>query len=493
MFDKFKLSTQQILIYSLGNVATKVAGFVLLPLFATHIPIDDYSAVVLLEPVWQLMSAVLAMSLPTALLRWLAPERDPERQKSLVFTVMTALLLLLTAFNLLAWPVNQFLASRGFYADINYKSYLNISFLLVSFDILNLLVLSLLRFRERPLQYVILNVIKLTANILLNVLFLVKFNLGVASVFLSQLAASVLLNVLSLPFLLRNLKPVFLSGPLREMLAYGFPLIFTTVSSIILSLGDRYVIEHYMSSTDTAVYGIGYKFGGILNMFIIQSFQLGFLPFAYKMLNDPGAPRFFARMFTYFMLALVFPGLLLAMFSREIVVAFTLNQPGYSAAYTVIPLVTLGFIFKGSQYYFSLGLHYVRKTRHNAWIVMLCAAFSLGMNFLLVPRMGIYGSALVLLLSNLLMSLLFYYFAQRMYPIRFEWKRVGLLAGLGIGFYGVASLFSMMDFYLGLITKILLALLFPLGLYRFGFFDQDEKKRLREGIHWALSFISKEK
>lgn len=491
MFDKFKLSTQQILIYSLGNVATKVAGFVLLPLFATHIPIDDYSAVVLLEPVWQLLSAVLAMSLPTALLRWLAPERDPQRQKSLVFTVLAALLLLLTAFNLLAWPVNHLLAARGFYADINYKSYLNISFLLVSFDILNLLVLSLLRFRERPVQYVVLNVFKLTANILLNVFFLVKLDMGVASVFLSQLVASVLLNLLSLPFLLRNLKAVFLPGPLKEMLAYGFPLIFTTISSIILSLGDRYVIEHFMTPTDTAIYGIGYKFGGIINMFIIQSFQLGFLPFAFKMLSDPSAPRFFARMFTYFMVALVFPGLLLAMFSKEIVVAFTLNQPGYAAAYTVIPLITLGFILKGSQYYFSLGLHYVKRTSHNAWIVMLSAAFSLAMNFILVPRMGIYGSAWVLVLSNLLMCVLFYFFAQRLYPIRFEWRRVAILLGLGGVFYAISLLVSLAGPYWGLIIKVGLVLVFPIVLYYSGFFDKDEKNRINQGLQWIKSFMSK--
>ena len=493
MFDKFKLSSQQILIYSLGNIATKVAGFVLLPLFATHIPIQDYSAVVLLEPVWQLLSAVLAFSLPTALLRWLAPEHDPARQKSLVFTVLAALLILLVAFNLLAWPVNHLLAARGFYSNVHYREYLNISFLLVSFDILNLLVLSLLRFREKPAQYVGLNLIKLTANILLNVFFLVKLNMGVASVFLSQLAASMLLNLLSLPFLLRNLKATFMPGHLKEMLAYGFPLIFTTVSSIILSLGDRYVIEHFMTSTDTAVYGIGYKFGGIINMFIIQSFQLGFLPFAYKMLNDPSAPRFFSRMFTYFMLVLVFPGLLLAMFSKEIVVAFTLNQPGYSAAYTVIPLITLGFILKGSQYYFSLGLHYVKKTSYNAWIVMFCAAFSLAMNFVLVPRMGIYGSALVLVLSNLLMSILFYHYAQRLYPIRFEWRRLWLLLGLGTAFYILAVLASMAGLYVGLAVKLALTLSFPFVLYYAGFFDKDERNRIMQGIQWVKLFIRRKK
>lgn len=491
MFDKFKLSSQQILIYSLGNIATKVAGFVLLPLFATHIPIQDYSAVILLEPVWQLLSAVLALSLPTALLRWLAPEHDPERQKSLVFTVLIALLLLLAVFNLIAWPLNHLLAARGFYSNPQYKEYLDVSFLLVSFDILNLLVLSLLRFRERPVQYVVLNLFKLTANILLNVFFLVMLDMGIASVFLSQLVASALLNLLSLPFLLRNLKAVFLPGPLKDMLAYGFPLIFTTISSIILSLGDRYVIEHFMTPTDTAIYGIGYKFGGIINMFIIQSFQLGFLPFAFKMLNEPSAPRFFARMYTYFMVALLFPGLLLAMFSKEIVLAFTLNQPGYAAAYTVIPLITLGFILKGSQYYFSLGLHYVKKTSHNAWIVMLSAAFSLAMNFVLVPRIGIYGSAWVLVLSNLLMCVLFYFFAQNLYPIRFEWKRVAILLGLGGVFYTSSQLASLAGFYFGLIIKVGLILVFPVVLYYSGFFDKDEKNRINQGLQWIKLFTSK--
>ncbi len=86
MLAKIKLSTGQILIYSIGNIATKLTGFVLFPIYASHIPISDYRSLILLEPIWQLLTALLAVSLPTALLRWLPSEPDKQNQKSLVFT-----------------------------------------------------------------------------------------------------------------------------------------------------------------------------------------------------------------------------------------------------------------------------------------------------------------------------------------------------------------------------------------------------------------------
>ena len=169
MFDKVKLSTQQVLIYSIGNIATKMAGFVLLPLIAHNVSVDQYGALVMLEPTWQLLSAFLALSLPSALLRWLAPEKDLSKQKEIIFTVVMALIGILVVFNLIAYPINRWLGSLGAYSYEQFDTYLAYSFPLVSFDILNLVVLSMLRFHERPVFYIILNLVKLTVNIVLNV------------------------------------------------------------------------------------------------------------------------------------------------------------------------------------------------------------------------------------------------------------------------------------------------------------------------------------
>ena len=483
MFDKFRLSAKQVFIYSLGNIFSKLVGFILLPLYSQHISISDYSSLILIEPIWQLLSAVLSFSLPTALLRWLAPEKDFKRQGSMVFTTLMALVFILLAFNLLAFPFNAWVNHQGVYDDPKFKLYLDISFLLVTFDVLNLLVLSLLRFHEKPWQYIILNTLKLSVNLGLNIYFIVRLKMGVEAILLSQLIASVLLNVFSSPFLIKHLVPKFEVGPLKEMLKYGFPLIFTSISAIILSLGDRYVVQHFLTRSDTGVYGIGYKFGGIINMFIIQSFQLGFLPIAYKMLEDAGAKRFFSRIFTYYFGILMLSAFALSVFSHEIVAIFTLGNPDYMRAYVVIPLISFGFVLKGTQTYFSLGLHYVKKTKYNAWIVMLCAVFSIGMNILLVPKMGIYGAALMMLVSNGLLALFFYLFSQKFYYIRFEGIRLLKLLFTGLALFFIGYFIPVRSLLISILLKLILLMAFPLILYLLRFFDKDEVNRLLQMVH----------
>lgn len=491
MLSKIKSSTQLIVIYSLGNLSAKLTGFILLPLYAGHLSIAEYGALVLIEPIWQLLSAVVAVSLPSALLRWLAPEKDLTRQKTLVFTALVSILGILMMFNLLAFPVNALLNSSGLYSDPNFELYLNLSFPLVSFDILNLLVLSLVRFHEKPWFYITLNTIKLSVNLGLNVYFIVGLQMGVESIILSQLIASVLLMVLSVPFLLKNLVPKFDYIALKEMLLYGFPLIFTTISAIVLSLGDRFIIDHYLTRGETGLYGVGYKMGGIINMFIIQSFQLGFLPIAYKMLSDSDARRFFARVLTYFTFVLMFSAMALSLFSRELIVLFTAGNDEYHGAYAVVPLITFSFVLKGMQYYFSLGLHYVKRTSYNAWIVMGCALFSLLLNLFLIPRLGIIGAAITLTVTTLLMAVLYYYYSQKFYYIHFEVRRliIILLTGLTVFFLGWYT--SIFGVWISVSVKLLLVIGFPWLLLKLQFFNADEVNRLRQAKAFLSSYLLK--
>ena len=480
MFDKFKISLNQILIYSIGNVATKLTGFVLFPIYASNFHITEYRSLILLEPVWQLLTALLAISLPTALLRWLPMKKSNEEQKSLVYTVLVSLLAILILFNLIAFPVNQILANNNLYFSPDFKKYMDLTFPLVSFDILNLLILSLLRFYERPWLYISLNLTKLSVNIILNVYLITFKGMGIEAVIISQLVASILLNFLSLGFLIRNLVPKFNLSALKEMVAFGFPLIFTTISAILLSFSDRYIIDHFFTKVETGVYGVGYKFGSLLNMFVIQSFQLGFLPLAFKMLEDPDAKRFFSRILTYFMLILVFIGMALSIFAKEILTIFSSGQADYKSAYVVVPLITLGFIIKGLQYYLSLGLFYVKKTGYNAWIVMGCAITSIFMNLILVPKFGIYGAAVTLLIITSIMALLYYYYAQKHYPISFEYKRIAMVGAIGFLLFFAGSIQEVQPQEISILFKFACITLFPFLLYFIGFFNSDELKRIKE-------------
>lgn len=70
-------------------------------------------------------------------------------------------------------------------------------------------------------------------------------------------------------------------------MAYGFPLIFSALSTLLFTMGDRYFITYFLSYSALGIYSLGYKLASVLNVFIIQSFQLGFYQSLLKCLISP--------------------------------------------------------------------------------------------------------------------------------------------------------------------------------------------------------------
>ena len=482
MIQRIKSTATATFIYSLGNLSVKLTDFILLPLYTSTLSTAEFGILGTLEVTSQMLVAILGISLPTAMLRWCSSEKTQADVQSVVFTTFSSILAILIAFNLVMFPF-----SAGFSQLVlespDYSRYFNLLFLSLSFDLLNLVVLNLIRFHEKPFFYIMLNAVKLSVILGLNIYFLQVLKMGIEGIILGQLIGSALLSIFSLPFVFKNSNFHFSWPVFKAMSKYGFPLIFTTISALLLSMGDRFIIPRLLSLSDLGVYTLGYKMGGIINMFILQSFQLGFLPIAYKMYEEKDAKRFFSKVLTYFSILLVVAALGLSMFSKEIIILFSKSNSDYWAAFVVVPLISFSFVIKGWQYYFSLGLHYVKRTSYNAWIVMGCAALSLGLNFLLIPAFGIVGAAITMILANAVMAVLFYIVSQRFYRINFELTRILKMTVTGLVIYGLSFFVSESNFWLGIVVKALLFAAFPVMLYFLKFFDPAELMHIRQFVN----------
>jgi len=484
MFKDLKYSTRHIIIYGIGNMLSKLVGLVLLPLYTSHLTTGEYGMLGYLEVTSQFLIAILAFSLPTALLRWCAAEKDPTRQRSIIFTTLSSSIVFLVMVNALLIPFSGTFSNWAF-DSINFRSYFTILFLSMSFDILNQICFSLIRFKERSFLYITVSTSKFAAILLMNIYFVAYLNMGVKGIILSQLIGNITLLVFSIPFLVRHMYPSFSFRILREMMKYGVPLIFTTLSTLVLTMSDRYLIEYFLDFSALGIYSLGYKMGGVINVFIIQSFQLGFLPIAYKMYEREDHGRFFPKVFTYFTLSLVVAALGLSLFSREFIVMFSYTNRDFWAAYTVVPLISLSFVFKGMQYYFSLGLHYVKKTHYNVLIVLVCAARSVGLNFLLIPWLGILGAAVTINLATIIMAILYLHYSQKQFFIRYETRKIILLIVLSVVLFLISMLTYSLHKYLAMGIKTILFLSFPFLLYLFRFYEPVELQRIHEiWVRW---------
>jgi O-antigen/teichoic acid export membrane protein len=495
MLNKLKSTFKHTIIYSIGNLSLKLIGIVLLPLYTTHLESSEYGAYAILEVTSMILVSVLSFRLSTAMMRWWAGTKDYYNRKSIVFTSFISAFIIVLIFNLLVFPFyNDF--SILFFGSENYNEYFLILFLSVSFEILNFFPMELLRIKEKSALFIFITISKTLTVLFLNILLIAHYKLGIKGILIGQMTGNILVFVITFPFLRKNMVNKYNFEELRGMFKYGFPLIFTTMAMMLMNLGDRYILKYLLGYSEVGIYTIGYKIGGVINVFILQSFKMGFLPIAYKQYSDDNqANRFFTKVLTYFVFILVIAGLSLSLFSKEIVMFFSKREE-YWSANQIVPLLSLAFVLQGIQYVFSLGLHYVKKTKYNAFIVLSIAVLNIGLNFLLIPRYKIIGAAVTTVISWILMTILFYYFSQREYYIGYEILKIVKLISLGIILFIISTFFSDINIIFRILLKVIIIVAFPWILYLTGFYEKIEIERItqawlkwRNPIKWRQNML----
>ncbi len=72
------------------------------------------------------------------------------------------------------------------------------------------------------------------------------------------------------------------------------------------------------------------------------------------------------------------------------------------------------------------GIYIEKKTKYLPLITGLSAATNIIANFILIPLYSYTGAAIATLLSYIVMMLGIYYFSQKYYPIKYEYKKIAL-------------------------------------------------------------------
>lgn len=484
MLEYLRNTLKHTVIYSLGNLSTKIIGLILLPLYTSYLTTEEYGILSILEVTSQFFVALVGLGLSRGMMRWYAVEEDSKTRGVIVFTVFTALLFLSVFINIVFYPFNKAF-SNLFFDHQDFSGYFMLLWMWVGLEVLTRVPFDLFRLKEKSLLFILLVILKFVSVLLLNIYFIVTLKMGVMGIILSQVLGNLLVMIGTLPFLLRNMRFSFRMRLFVEMSNFSVPLVVSTVATMALTLSDRYLIKYFLDYAEVGIYSLGYKVASVINLFLVQSFLLGFAPLAYRIFNQPEARRYFAKITTYFTLSMIILALVLIFYSKEVIAVFASSNQEYLLAYNVIPLLCLAVIFRGLFSVVSMGLHYTKKTKYTTYIAVFVAVFNIGINFILIPSFGIYGAALASILANLMMTLLFYIYSQRYYPINYEFGRLLKLFGIGFLLFFAANFTMNFGFWSGIFVKTLLLVLFPVLLYLIKFYEPVELNSLRGAwIKW---------
>jgi O-antigen/teichoic acid export membrane protein len=482
MLPVLKSTLKNTFIYSIGTFSSRLAGFILIPLYTAHFSIEEYGMMGIMDVSAQILIAILGFSLYNAYFRWYWDEKYVSRQKSILFTILSFLIFQFIVFFVLLFTFQKDLSLLLF--DTYERTYLIKLLLYVNcFEAVGVLISALLRLKEKAFHYTVLQVIKLTASLLVTI-YLIKYrNSNIEAVYEAQLIANILYLILIMNMIRKNIVIRFEWKILREMLSFSLPLVLTSISGIILNITDRYSLRFLSDMASVGVYSLGFKVANTIRVFLITSVNLALQPMIFKMMDDPGNKRFYSKVMTYFAFGLMFFILFFSLFAPEIIKVISKQNMAFWDAYKIVPVLSFSMLFTMLRDVAFTGLNITKKTRIIAALIISAALLNILLNLLLIPAWNYRGAAVATALSQVTFFILTYRFAQKHYPISYEIKKVLLMIVTGICIYAAGFLFNSLPLMMRLVFKFLLIASFPFILFLFGFYESIELERI--GQFWA--------
>ncbi len=478
MIKDLRNTFKQTALYGISNILVKTTGLLLLPIYTSALSTTEMGILVTFELITQFLVGVIALNIPTSMLRFGSDEESQAKQNQIYFTALVLLFILAVVFLAIFLPLSE-LFSRLFFDAADYSMVFTLLFCSIAIEILGLLPLQLLRLKEKAISYLLFFSVKLAGMLGFVSYFMLYREMGVYGAILGILLANCALLIVTLPIQVRQLTFNFDRKIAKELYRFGAPLVFTTVSVILLNIADRFILKIYGDYADVGIYGTAYKVGSISNLLIIGSFSLGFLPILFKKVNDDNFERFFSKMLTYFIGITVLLTLVISLFSKELIKVMSPNEPDYWVAIILVPFIAYAFIFKALQHYISYVFLITKKTRYHAWVTLIGVSANIVLNFALIPFFSFYGAIAATGLSYITMCAVSYRFAQAHMPVRYEFRRIFLMMLGCAAFIAFGIYVNNADIATRLLLKSLSLLLFAVFLY-IAVADAVEKEKLKK-------------
>jgi O-antigen/teichoic acid export membrane protein len=460
--------------YTAASILSKLIAVALLPLYTRYLTTADYGAAEIMFAAVVTASIAVRLGLIEALLRFYY--KDDEDPAKVVSTSFAALFWLSTAAALIALPfagqISDALLTEKDAALVSGPDLARIAIGGLWVATLHEYLLTLFRLEERARAFFTVTVANVLAAIALTVILVVGHDEGARGLLLGSYVSGAVF-VLGLIVFHRRRLSLWVDRPLlRRMTRFGLPTMPAELSLYGLNFVDRLVIARSIGLAEAGLYSLAVKFAQAVNV-LVRGFQLAWPPLAYSIREDGEARRVYAAVVTWFVAGCAFVVTGMWLFSRWIVRA--LAAPQFFDSYEAIGLIATGVTLYALYMVLVVILGRTGRTELNLPATIAALVVNVVLNVVLVPPLGIVGAGLALVASYLVVVALMYGFTQRLFPVPYEWARLGRIVLISAALVGLGELVMPTDGFAGLLGRAVLWLAYPAALLLSGFFTDEER------------------
>lgn len=477
MFEDIKKLFKHTLIYGSGVILTKAVGFLLIPVYTRCLTPKDYGILELLDTTVYFVGIIASMSITAAIFRYYYAYNEVPQKKKVISSAFLLVGSVSTIFTAIFVIFSKYVSAL-ILGDATFYNFVVMILFANLLDMQNGMILSYIQVQKKSVFYTVISIARLTLALALNILFIVYLKIGVTGVLLSSLISAGTLFLCLFVYVSRNIEFSFSRKIAKEMVRYSIPLVPATIFMFLLHFMDRYILKAYLPLEIVGIYSLGYKFGFIVQFLLTGPFNRIWGVYAFELHNENKAIMIYPKILTYYCLVTLSFWLLISISIKPILRIMT--GEAFWGAYKVVPLVSLGYVFLGLSYIFESGIHIKKRTYLNLISTGISLIVCLIFNFLLIPHIGMMGSAWATLFSFVVLATITSTFSIKVYPISYEWARLGKLFFVAILIYYLSQLINSDKISISLFSKIFFFMLFPFLLFLFNFFERKELIKLQE-------------
>jgi O-antigen/teichoic acid export membrane protein len=469
-------------IYGLGDAATSLVSFLLLPIYVRYLSPEDYGVISLLLTVEVVSKIVFRWGVDASFMRLYYDCPDQPARQRLASTIFWFLIAVNGTALALVLAASPALSTHLFGTD-RYTMVLRLTLLNTFVVGFYFLPFHVLRIKGRSPQFIGLTFSRSLATLLLRLLLVVGLKQGVLGVVLADVIVTAVFTGVLVRWFAPLLRPVFSRALLREALAFGLPRLPHGMAHQVVSVADRYLLTMFVSLREIGLYSVGASFGLAMKLFL-SAFEYAWAPFYFETMKEVDAKRTFSLVTTYGLAALVLLAAGLAAVSTDIVRLMT--KPAFYEAARVIPWIGLGVLFQGVYLLTSIGMNITKQTRYYPVATASAAVTSVCANLLLIPRHGALGAAWANALAYAVLAVIGFLLSRRFYPIAYEWGRIGRIALAGASAYVAALVFVPRGLPVPvslLLHGLIVVMVYPTALLVIGFYRHEEIAVVTRVVH----------
>lgn len=240
------------------------------------------------------------------------------------------------------------------------------------------------------------------------------------SLIYANLTVGVLFSLVYIYYIKEYIKLEFNKVYLKQNIKYSLPLIFDTISAMLIINIDKIMLEHYLGLKVLGLYSFAYSIGLLLSSVIVFPLLNAWTPNYFEDMNNKDYAKLDKDIFSMIKIVIMVSILMIIFYSELVYLLFNVS---YYEGFIILPYIVMSSVALFLWQIYGRSIGYAKKNIYMVFVTLSAGVLNISLNYIFILKYGMIAASISTLASYFLMAILGYLISRyilKMYVFDFK-------------------------------------------------------------------------